>query len=193
MGHAPRIDWETIKADWFTQNLKVDKKKRFTLEDLARKWHVSYKTLRNKASKENWRHQLHEKIKEQSARIIEDVQAEEAATAATVRRQQAKVARLMRDLGLRRLQTINPDHLSIRDAIELVKLGLVGERQALGLARTCAFPSPVVDSKWDSVEINIKKHSEIERLAKQWLDFMGKKNPKYKDLLIKKPPRTNGA
>ena len=193
MGHAPRIDWETIKADWFTQNLKVDKKKRFTLEDLARKWCVSYKTLRNKASQDHWRHQLHEKIKEQSARIIEDVQSEEAATAAAVRRQQAKVARLLRDLGLRRLQTINPDHLSIRDAIELVKLGLVGERQALGLARTCAFPSPVVDSRWDSVEINIKKHSEIERLAKQWLDFMGKKNPKYKDLLIKKPPRTNGA
>ena len=66
-------------------------------------------------------------------------------------------------------------------------------RDRVPLARTCAFPSPVVDSKWDSVEINIKKHSEIERLAKQWLDFMGKKNPKYKDLLIKKPPGTNGA
>ena len=91
MAHAPNIDWVAIKVDWFTQNLKVDKEKVFTLKDLSLKWCISYKTLRKRACQENWRHQLREKIREQNARVIAKVQSEEVATEVEIRRRQAKV------------------------------------------------------------------------------------------------------
>lgn len=191
MGLSPTTPWESIKADYFVQNLRQDKKKQFTLRELSVKWCVPYGTLRNRASDERWNEQLQEKVMEQNTEVVRQVQAEEVATETAIRRRQAKVSRVLSDLGLRRLQSIDPDRLTTREAIELVKLGLIGERQALGLARTCAFPSPIVDDKWDSVEINIKKHREIQQVAKQLLDHLGRNNPKYKDFLIREPSRTN--
>ncbi len=173
------------------QNLRGDKDKPFTLRELSNKWCVPYGTLRNRASDEKWNEQLQRKVVEQNTEVVSRVQAEEIATETAIRRRQAKVSRVLCDLGLQRLQSIDPLRLTTREAIELVKLGLIGERQALGLARTCAFPSPIVHDKWDSVEINIKKHREIEQVAKQLLDHLGRKNPKYKDFLIKEPSRTN--
>ena len=176
MGHSPTTPWESIKADYFAQNLRRDKTRELTLQELSVKWCVPYGTLRNKASKENWGQRLHEKIKEQNARAIAEVQAEEVFTEAETRRRQAKVARLMRDLGLRRLRSVDPDDLSIKDAIELVKLGLVGERQALGFARASTFPSPLLDdSKWEPVEVKIREHRKVEGLAAELMEYLEEK------------------
>ncbi len=58
MGRASKIDWDRLRADYVAENLRVDTRWFFTLEDLARKWSVSPHTVRKRASQERWTQRL---------------------------------------------------------------------------------------------------------------------------------------
>jgi len=131
---AKQINWTTLRSDYFAENMRQDKQQPFSLKKLSVRWKVAYKTVRNKASIEQWNEELQEKIAEQQACIINRVQTVQIETEIEIRQRQANTARFLQDKALRKLATISSDDLTTREAIELAKLGLGEERKALGLA-----------------------------------------------------------
>ena len=175
MSGGKNIDWGSAKADYFAKNLKQDKQKPFTLKDLSLKWCVSYKTIRNKASQENWAGQLQAKVKEQNTQIVAEVQSQGAFNEAEIRLRQAEIARKAVSKALVKLENVKPNELTNKEAIDLLKLGLIEERKALGLPEKFEFRSQDLPTgQLFTVEDRIKQHKQVEVIALSLLQYVEK-------------------
>ena len=56
-----KIDWTSIKKDYISENLRTNKTKPFELKELAVRWNIAYKTVRNHSSKNKWSEELQKK------------------------------------------------------------------------------------------------------------------------------------
>lgn len=172
----PKIDWTPIKTDFMTENLIRDRQSPFSLKELASKWHLSYRTVRNHAHKEKWGDELRQRVFEMNRKSLDVVQEQRSFDEAEVRTRQADAAREMLDLALSKLRTIRPQDLSKKEAIELLRIGLNEERRALGLADRYELKAQVnSQERYSPVEEMIKGHQQIEILALRLLSSIGEK------------------
>lgn len=167
------IDWEKVKTDYIRENLRPDKEESFSLKQLSVRWKIAYKTIRNMASKEKWNQHLQDKIAEQNSKVIEKIQDNEIINEVEIRLRQASIARKLQEKAIRRLESVSPEKLSIKEAIELVKLGMVEERKALGLPDKHEI-TQVINGEFPSVEQSINSHRRIELIAVRLMDFIDK-------------------
>lgn len=167
---AKHIDWEKLRADYLAENIKQGKDKPFTLKQLAVRWHIPYKTVRNRSSQEGWTEQLHLKLQEQHVAVVNKVSEAEVLNEVEIRTRQAAISRVVLDKALRRLEMVPAEELTKREAIELLKLGLTEERKAAGLADRFEMTAEAPGSLFMAVDERLKNHRRIELLAMRVLD-----------------------
>ena len=129
-----RLDWNLVREDYFARNLRADGAVPNSLKEVARAWGIAYKTIRNRASAERWNDQLRQRMVQQASAVAQRLQSSELVDEIAVRMRHAMVARYAVDKALQRLETLDPEELSPRDLVELLRLGLTEERKALGIA-----------------------------------------------------------
>jgi lambda repressor-like predicted transcriptional regulator len=164
------VNWGAIKADYI--NSKLGPKKGMSLRTLAEHWSVSYGTLRNKAATENWNAAITEEEQIRAERVTVIVREREVQEEAEVRLRQARVARMALSKAEARLKELNPSLLSVREVIDLLRLGLVEERAALGFAERYQFVEEGTDEHFKSVRQHIHERERLDVLAKRFCDFV---------------------
>ena len=169
MNRASKIDWDRIRADYFAENLRLDTRWFFTLEDLARKWNVSPHTVRKRASQKRWAQQLRQKQEEQHERCIADAIAESVAK--EVWRREVKHASSRAHAALEVLERVPLDNLSKEGALYLLDACSKEEQSALRMAKmipqTSRFtPDEACEVAEAERRVARRNRSLIERLLK---------------------------
>jgi hypothetical protein len=172
---AKNIDWEKLKVDYIAENIKQGKDKPFTLKELSVRWHVSYKSIRNRSSKEGWNEHLSLKLQEQHTAVVAKISEAEVLNEVEIRTRQAGITRIVIDKAIRRLEMVPAEDLTKREAIELLKLGLTEERKAAGLADKFEMTAKNSDSLFMAVDERLKNHRRVELLAVRVLEAIDKK------------------
>lgn len=140
-----RLDWISVRNLFISRNLERIGKERYSLKDLASDIKVTYGTVRNHASREGWDKLLEKALEDQEKalrkrmeqsrkEVTHSLQKDELNKEINVRQRQASAARMLQSKAAKKLTNLNSSDLSVRDAIELMKIGLIEERKALGLA-----------------------------------------------------------
>jgi hypothetical protein len=131
-GKAVEVNWADIREEYIEQNLSVDH--RWSLRQVAELYGLNYGTVRNKAADEGWNQQL------ENRRVSSRVTALEALREAKgifneieVRVRQARFGRDMTTKGMQKLANVDPEKLTIPQAIEMARVGMDQERRALGM------------------------------------------------------------
>ena len=168
---AKVIPWEKLKADYLSENLK-QKEKTFTLKELATRWNIPYKTIRNRSSLDGWNDQLNQKLQEQHVAVVSQISEEAVLDELEIRTRQQAITRVVLDKALRRLEMVSPEDLTKREAIELLRLGLIEERKAAGLADRYEMATGIIGSSFTGVDERLKNHRRIEMLAMRVLDVI---------------------
>lgn len=148
--HKGSIDWGAAKERFVLFNLQARDGSKYSLKQLSIDLKLNYATLRNKASVCKWEEFLNNQIiiRDDSVRtkLIErnkmslDLLAKDLANRETeIRKKHAILARMMQKAAVDKLSNVKSEDLKVRDAIELLKLGISEERKALGLADRFEF------------------------------------------------------
>jgi hypothetical protein len=141
-------DWEILKKDFFEQNISG---RGCTLRQFAEQHAIKYTHLRNKSSTDNWSPELEEERESRAKLIAEQVQAAHSESLSivqgeainnevTVRLRHARNARGIQAKAIERLRTVAVAELTVRESIELLRLGMLEERIALGLGQKNIAP-----------------------------------------------------
>jgi hypothetical protein len=136
-----KLNWLAIKDEWLA--LKSNGSG-LSLKEFAKKRNLNYKYLRVKSSNEKWTAAVEQRVKEvedkvneqliqRSADAITAVRQALASDEMEVRERHATIARGMQTKAINRLNTIPVDHLTAKEAIDLLRIGLEQERRALGI------------------------------------------------------------
>ena len=168
------INWKAVFIHWLTENLRRDLKSPYAYKELGKKFNIAHKTIRTHASKGKWQQKLNDKLKEQNQQIIAKVQEQEIISEAEIRQRQASLSRKLIKKAMAKLDSIAPKDLTIKQAIDLVKLGLTEERKSLGMAdkyEVTNLNKPSGD--YISVEARIKRFKEIDTLTAKLIEYVG--------------------
>ena len=114
-----------------------------TLKVLAAEHGRNYEALRTAAAKGKWSSRAAVACNERDSAVARKIADQNALTAcvmeqvvereAQVRQRHARLARSLQHAALERLVAIRPDELSARLAVEMLRIGIHVEREALGL------------------------------------------------------------
>jgi hypothetical protein len=181
------INWEAAKIEFITESLKrATRSETLTLKEFAEQLGISYGQLRNMAGKGNWKEELKQRMRFREEKAVRRATEYEAINEAEIRTRQAKFARLASNKAITKLNLIDPATLTVREAIELLRLGLIEERRALGLPDAFTFAPPTKDEHGDyqSVITHINRQRELSDLSKKLLEFVDKKVKKSAPIII---------
>ncbi len=161
------IKWREVKKKFLEENLKSDRGGPYSLKMLARDLKINYGTIRNKAGDDNWQEELTTLAAKRDSQATEELMKNVAFDELEVRTRQANFSRFIVSRAMARLQTLKPETLSVKDCIELLRIGLRGEREALGLPSIFEFHPPPLDADgyYEKPIERIKKHDELRRIA----------------------------
>jgi hypothetical protein len=168
------INWKAVFLHWLTENLRRDRKSPYAYKELGIKFDIAHKTIRTHASKGQWQQKLNDKLLEQNQQVIAKVQEQELISEVEVRQRQAMLSREMIDMAMTKLKSIKPHDLTIKQAIDLARLGLMEERKALGLPDKYEVTN-LNNSSGDfiTVEARIKRFEKIDGLTTQLIEYIG--------------------
>jgi hypothetical protein len=134
---AGSLRWTAICEDYIAQNLARQKgQPAYNLKRLAEAHGVSYHYLRQIAATQKWNDLLKARIEERRAKAVEQIQGVALYDEIEIRTRQASYARLASSISFKKLNGLSDDDIkkiSIRDAIELMRIGMSEERAALGI------------------------------------------------------------
>lgn len=138
--------WDLIGEDFIAQNLSRAKDDPpYTLKDCANAWGISYTLIRQMSSKHKWAVKLKERIETLRLATQERLQDVALFDELEIRTRQATYARMASSLAYKKLAGLDDKaiaKMSIKDAVELLKLGLGEERQALGIGESMRLSNP---------------------------------------------------
>jgi hypothetical protein len=173
-----KYNWELLYLCWLKKNLEGDLAKPYTYQDLGKEHKISHKTIRNHAAKEKWQGKLAQEQARIEQEIITTIQSSQITSEAKVRQRQAFDSRKLLDKAMAKLNAVKPEELTVKQAIELAKLGLTEERKALGLPdRYEVRNMNQAISGAISVEDRIKRHDRLDSLANSLFEYLNKQNP----------------
>ena len=143
---AGSLRWEAIKEDYIAQNLTRAKgQPAFNLRKLAEAHNVSYHYVRQIAATQKWNKQLKERIEQRKQEAVASITGVALFDEIEIRTRQATYARLASSLAHQKLSGMTVEDIkkmSVRDAIELLRIGLTEERVALGIKDIGGTPPP---------------------------------------------------
>ncbi len=129
---TPKHDWDYLREEWINQNL-VDREGPYTLKMLCEDHDLSYSMVQNKSAKEGWVGLLKDR-KEQAGKVSRGaIERSRIFNELEVRIRQATFGRLAQSKAAGRLNDIDSEKLTVREAIDLMRLGAELERKALAM------------------------------------------------------------
>jgi hypothetical protein len=168
-----KYNWELLYLCWLKKNLEGDLAKPYTYQDLGKEHKIPHKTIRNHAAKEKWQDKLAQEKARIEQEIISTIQSSQITSEAKVRQRQAFDSRKLLDKAMAKLNAVKPEDLTIKQAIELAKLGLTEERKALGLPDRYEVKNINQELPGTiSVEKRIKRHERLDSLANSLFDYI---------------------
>jgi len=130
-----------------------------TVKHLAAEHGRSYDALRKAAAKGKWSARAALAVAERDAAVAKEIADRNAMTSlllvqsveteVQVRRRHARLARCLQEAALQRLIAITPDELSVKVAVDMLKIGVEVEREALGLGDVV----PVLHDEADALRL----------------------------------------
>jgi len=163
--------WNLVKEDYLARNLTVRNGPAASLRDVALAWKLPYKTVRNHAAAERWRDELRARTLEQATELASQIKAQNLADETALRLRHAETARQAIHKGLERLNSLNAQDLSPREAIELLRLGLSEERKALGYGERSDLGTPAASAD-PAIDQQQARHRRMEVLGAALLRFV---------------------
>lgn len=128
----PKHDWDSLRGEWINQNL-VDREEPYTLKMLAEDHSLDYSYLQNKSAKEGWMGLLKDRREEAGGLSKNAIERSRVFNELEVRVRQATYGNLAQSKAAVKLNNISPEDLTIREAIDLMRLGAELERKALAM------------------------------------------------------------
>ncbi len=128
----PKHDWDYLREEWINQNL-VDRDEPYTLKMLAEDHSLDYSYLQNKSAKEGWMGLLKDRREEAGGLSRNAIERSKIFNELEVRVRQATYGNLAQSKAAVRLNNVSPEDLTIREAIDLMRLGSELERKALAM------------------------------------------------------------
>jgi len=167
-----RVEWPKIKQLFLDANLSVNQADHITVATLADKHHLNVKTVQNRASKDGWYAELRETrekisgditkaLAESPEGVIAKLKSETFNDALQVRNRHLNLARSILVKAGARLREMKPEDLTVREALDFVRLGITEERRALGMI--------------DETGLVLKSHEQAEK-AREELSFTAANN-----------------
>lgn len=170
---AASVEWIKIKAKYLTENLRTDRATPYSYTDIAREFGVVPGTVRNRASKEKWKDALLDAVREKAENDVNVAKEATSFDEAETRHRQATYARVAQAKAILRLRDLDASSLTIREAIDLLKLGLNEERSALGLPNEYIAAQDRDDL--ESPMAKARRYSELKDLGLNLVEFLTKK------------------
>jgi hypothetical protein len=127
-------DWVAVKNRYLQENLDPGRVEPYSLKSVSIEAGLDYGSVRRHAAKEKWKAELETRRQERDEAAIGEIQVEADYSEFEVRSRHIELAQLLQEKGLSRLKEIElAGDISVKDAIELVKLGVNLERQSIGI------------------------------------------------------------
>lgn len=145
---APKHDWEFLRETFINQNL-VERDGPYTLKMLAEDHALSYSSLQNKAAKEGWMKLLDDAREVSAKKSRGAIERSRVFNELEVRVRQATYGNLAQSKAAVRLQAVQPEDLSIREAIDLLRYGAELERKALAMPDHFVYTDATPDTEGD--------------------------------------------
>jgi hypothetical protein len=130
---TPKHDWEFLREEWINQNLVLDLEGPYTLKMLCEDNDLSYSMVQNKSAKEGWMAMLKDRQGVGTALAKSTLKNSEIFNELKVRVRQATYGNMVQSKAALRLNEIDPKKLTVREAIDLMRLGVEMERRALAM------------------------------------------------------------
>lgn len=132
-----KIKWAALRDDYIAQNLsRREDDPPYTLKRHAEIHDLNYTYLRARAGRERWSTLLKEELDKKRSEVMERIGESAIINEIEIRTRHCTYARKASSLAYERLNSMTAkdiSKLSIRDAVDLLKLGLDEEKKALGL------------------------------------------------------------
>jgi len=144
MRTGSRILWGKLKKEFMTRNLSSDDEDHISASMLAAEYGLVIKTVQNRAAKEKWYGELRDlrelvttdvkdTIFPDQQAVVTRIKADAINEEVAVRRRHLVIARNVLVKASMKLKNIKPEDLTIREALDFMKLGITEERRALGI------------------------------------------------------------
>jgi len=138
---VPKLEWAQLREEYINYVLAGNPQH---FEKFAVAHNINYGTLKNRASRDKWNEEASIRLKrqedmvstklvERSTLAIDGVRDKLAFVEAEVRNRHVQIARNLQVKAYTRIKEIPSGSLSMRDALDLLRLGLSEERKGLGL------------------------------------------------------------
>ncbi len=130
------FNWPMLRQDYIRENLEPGRMSGMSVLGFSQKHKIDYKTMLLHATEGGWDtlvNELREEVNAQRTRALMD---DIGRTETEIRLKQARHAALAINKATLKLMSLNPDDLSIKDAIRMLQMGLTEERKALGLVES---------------------------------------------------------
>lgn len=200
--------WAAAKEEFLERAISG---KDISWPEMSAKYGFKVQTMRNRASLGKWYAEiekrramrediLDKKLTERTTMALDQLNKDFATSEVEIRKRHAIIARGMQVRAVAKLKDIQPEHLSVKEAIALLQFGIIEERRALGLPDTYTGPAPDDDNmtaKFRTVADQVGGHKKVQHLGVALLKAL--QSPEFEaalqvqDVEIKKPSGLSDA
>lgn len=170
------MTWELVKHIFIHRNLNADLTMPVTYAHLAAEFGISESAIKYHAAKEKWTDLLASLRKERESVVKAMHRVYEVIPEMQVRARQAEFARVAAQKALERIQDLDAQKLTVKEAVLLLRLGLQEERRAMGIPDVLPQgpnmdQPPINGDEGGTVEQAVRDHEEIKSLGMSLMDF----------------------
>ena len=136
MKKPSKYDWTSILVYYLEKNIgwrSTNRNKPIGLKQLAEEFNVPYHTMRRKASKDKWNKKLDDGDNQVITNVIKNTARTLVETETNIRARQVQTCKECQIKAMEKLAKVKSEDLTVKQAIELLRLGLEQERRAAGL------------------------------------------------------------
>ncbi len=179
------VDWDQIKREYFAAHLSLGATDEGSLKGLAKKYNISYGSLKNRSSKEGWKNELilsknkiHKKL---SSELIEN----KVLTELEVRRKNYDAADLCLDKGVEKLLRLADGEFTPEIIIKLIQLGMKGRSDSTGILNKIEVSGKlIVSPEEDNFLKDFQSHRKNKNLLQKLTKYLGGSNEENEEGVV---------
>jgi hypothetical protein len=133
---AKKTNWPMVRLDFIRENLMPGRTTGMGIYAFIKKYNLDLKQTMTHANEEGWENAVNELRHEMAAQAQRAMMDVAAHTEVEIRHKQARYAALAINKATLKLMTVNPEDLSVKDAIKMLQMGLTEERRAYGMVES---------------------------------------------------------
>jgi len=177
-GGPKTVDWGKIKLDFLRRNTDKDADAPYVLKDVARDNGLSHSFVKKRAmakhpanNGKSWHQQLKAMQDKAAVTGISVLKKDMVFDEYDMRKRHSNLAKLQQFKGGARIQSVDPDNISIAEAANLIKMGIHHERQAMGIPDSVQPLGDIAEGGGESRSDRISRHAAQRAFSKRYLDW----------------------